>query len=250
VRRRRGKGSVEGSEPGPLRPPAMFNNRSHEMPPSDRPYDRPRNFLMDAEREEARAGAEPGRRRRRWRKPFGRIVRGVGKSRLFFLEKRINARVSRLTRISLRGSRSRCMANDDSEQIAAARRRGRPHAATEASGASRCAKSSFGPIVNRQSRKSGDRRCDGQRNFPACNALKTHKMAKESRFLASQSGIPAKRPSPISRCGARSDCRSRSRPSRRAEYQGASMAGSIAIADRQGAPTPIGKLFRECRSRR
>jgi hypothetical protein len=88
------------------------------------------------------------------------------------------------------------MTNDDSEQIAAARS-STCGDAREASGASRCAKSSFGPIANRRSHKSRDRRCDRERNFPACKALETHKMAKESRFFASQSGIPAERPSPI-----------------------------------------------------
>jgi hypothetical protein len=55
----------------------MFDNGSHETPPSDRPYERPRKFL----------GA------------IRKVVRKFVD--LFFLKKRIRAKVSRLTRISL-----------------------------------------------------------------------------------------------------------------------------------------------------
>src|SRR5271168_2886680 len=66
----------------------------------------------------------------------------------------------------------------------------------EASGASRCEMSSFRLIAKRRPRKTRGLRHDRGGNFPACKALKTHKMGKESRFFARPFHGPAERPAP------------------------------------------------------
>jgi hypothetical protein len=58
-------------------------------------------------------------------------------------------------------------------------------------GASRCGTSPFRRIDERRSRETRDRHHDRGGSFPACKALKTHKMRKESRILASQSPMRA-----------------------------------------------------------
>jgi hypothetical protein len=117
-----------------------------------------------------------------------------------FLKKRMRARVFESTPISPRGSRSWRMTRDDSVQIAATspvQGRGRAHAATRVSVGRRSMQVVVVPVDRQapiaQNAGSASR---PRRNFPACKALKTHKMRKESRFFASRFRMPAERPTP------------------------------------------------------
>jgi hypothetical protein len=109
-------------------------------------------------------------------------------------------RVFGLTRTLPRGSRKRRMTHDQSVQIAvtsAALRRGRPHAATRVSVGRRSKRDVVVPAESpnavAQNAGSASR---PRRNFPACKAMKTHKMRKESRFCASPFHGPAERLAP------------------------------------------------------